>query len=277
MDHVRSVGSTRWARSMSSRAAVRPAPETSSRVGKYQDPPTGGLPDRDGMTSTTADVPRLLPPPRRPLRLRRRPRLADADWDALEPCEGWSARDVLAHVVSSQREFLAQHGIDASTSPTSTRPLDRPGGRVARPRRAGARAARRPGRRGMEYDGVFGRTTVGRVDRRRSTASTSSCTGGTSRWPRASTSASRRRARHARAARPTASATTSTTTASASPPWPLPTGADRQERVLARLGRRDADDRLSGQRAQRYSTSGRPAPAYRDRRTATLVSQRYSA
>ena len=39
----------------------------------------------------------------------------------------------------------------------------------------------------------------------------------------------------------------------------------------------DAGERLSGQRPQRYSTSGRPAPAYLDRRTATLVSQRYSA
>ena len=39
----------------------------------------------------------------------------------------------------------------------------------------------------------------------------------------------------------------------------------------------DAGERLSGHRAQRYSTSGRPAPAYLDRRTTTLVSQRYSA
>lgn len=32
------------------------------------------------------------------------------DWDAASPCEGWSARDVLAHVIDTQREFLAKHG-----------------------------------------------------------------------------------------------------------------------------------------------------------------------
>lgn len=35
---------------------------------------------------------------------------AVADWDAFSPCTGWSARDVLEHVLSTQREFLAARG-----------------------------------------------------------------------------------------------------------------------------------------------------------------------
>lgn len=34
---------------------------------------------------------------------------AITDWDAPSPCVGWSARDVLTHVISTQREFLSAH------------------------------------------------------------------------------------------------------------------------------------------------------------------------
>lgn len=34
------------------------------------------------------------------------------DWGAGSPCEGWSAADVLHHVRTTQREFLASHGLD---------------------------------------------------------------------------------------------------------------------------------------------------------------------
>ena len=87
-------------------------------------------------------------------------------WDAPSPCEGWSARDVLAHVVTSQRGFLAQRGIDASTS----HPLDvdGPTDSATDPRTAWHAHDDRmrelladPAVAGMEYDGVFGRTTVG--------------------------------------------------------------------------------------------------------------------
>lgn len=33
-----------------------------------------------------------------------------ADWSAPSPCEGWSAADVVHHVVDTQRDFLAQRG-----------------------------------------------------------------------------------------------------------------------------------------------------------------------
>jgi uncharacterized protein (TIGR03086 family) len=85
-------------------------------------------------------------------------RLDDADWGRESPCEGWSARDVLHHVVSTQRDFLAQHGVDAST------PIDL----AAEPRAAWHAHDERvralladPAVGSHEYDGVFGRTTVG--------------------------------------------------------------------------------------------------------------------
>lgn len=34
------------------------------------------------------------------------------DWEAASPCEGWSATDVLDHVVETQRDFFAGHGVD---------------------------------------------------------------------------------------------------------------------------------------------------------------------
>jgi uncharacterized protein (TIGR03086 family) len=93
-------------------------------------------------------------------------RVRASAWDAPSPCEGWSARDVLAHVVTSQRGFLAQRGIDASTS----HPLDvdHPTDSATDPRAAWHAHDERmrelladPAAAGMEYDGVFGRTTVG--------------------------------------------------------------------------------------------------------------------
>jgi uncharacterized protein (TIGR03086 family) len=84
--------------------------------------------------------------------------LADGDWGRDSPCEGWSARDVLQHVVSTQRAFLAQHDIDASTGAD----VD------ADPRAAWHAHDDRvrtlladPAVAAHEYDGVFGRTTVG--------------------------------------------------------------------------------------------------------------------
>lgn len=41
------------------------------------------------------------------------------DWAAPSPCEGWSAADVVEHVVTTQRAFLGQH-TDVGPEPTST-------------------------------------------------------------------------------------------------------------------------------------------------------------
>jgi uncharacterized protein (TIGR03086 family) len=83
-------------------------------------------------------------------------------WDDPSPCEGWSARDVLAHVIHSQRTFLAERGVDASTSADlDSDPSIDPGDawRVHLKRMRELLAD--PAVAGMEYDGVFGRTTVG--------------------------------------------------------------------------------------------------------------------
>lgn len=40
-----------------------------------------------------------------------------AAWDAPSPCEGWSARDVVRHLVRTQREFLGTHGADLGPEP----------------------------------------------------------------------------------------------------------------------------------------------------------------
>ena len=89
-------------------------------------------------------------------------RVPTAGWDAPSPCEGWSARDVLAHVIHSQRTFLADRGVDATTSVD----LDAdPGADPVEAWRAHLDRMRElladPAVAGMEYDGVFGPTTVG--------------------------------------------------------------------------------------------------------------------
>jgi len=38
-------------------------------------------------------------------------RVPPAAWGSASPCPGWSARDVLEHLVSTQRDYLAQHDL----------------------------------------------------------------------------------------------------------------------------------------------------------------------
>jgi len=38
-------------------------------------------------------------------------------WDASSPCEGWSARDVVRHLVETQRETLTDNGVDLGDEP----------------------------------------------------------------------------------------------------------------------------------------------------------------
>lgn len=82
-----------------------------------------------------------------------------ARWDTPSPCDGWSAADLLDHVMTTQRDFLAEHGH-----------------RLPDPERAGdptaawhAHAAAvtelldRPGVADTPFDGFFGPTTVGQA------------------------------------------------------------------------------------------------------------------
>lgn len=43
--------------------------------------------------------------------------LAPGDWDRPSPCEGWTARDVLAHVIDTQRDVLMRAGHDVGMPP----------------------------------------------------------------------------------------------------------------------------------------------------------------
>lgn len=93
-------------------------------------------------------------------------RVPDTQWDAPSPCEGWTARDVLAHVVASQRGFLAERGIEGA-SPTGT-DTDTDARLVTDPavawhaHDAWVRSLLAdPDVAGTQFEGVFGPTTVG--------------------------------------------------------------------------------------------------------------------
>ncbi|MDP9460825.1 MAG: maleylpyruvate isomerase family mycothiol-dependent enzyme [Actinomycetota bacterium] len=79
-------------------------------------------------------------------------------WGNLSPCGKWSAADVVGHLIGTQREFLATHGVDLGEAPDV----------AADPRAAWRRHAKRvaealsddavPAR---QFEGFFGPTTVG--------------------------------------------------------------------------------------------------------------------
>ena len=84
-------------------------------------------------------------------------RVPAAAWDSASPCEGWSARDVVRHVIETERDFLAQRGVPLAPTPLDGDPAD-----VWRAHAAALLAAHAdPAVGGLEYDGYFGRTTVG--------------------------------------------------------------------------------------------------------------------
>ena len=79
-------------------------------------------------------------------------------WTNASPCDGWTARDVLRHMVATQREFLMGHGIDLGDAPD----VDRD------PRAAWLDHAQRvceaisdDAVSATGYDGHFGPTTIG--------------------------------------------------------------------------------------------------------------------
>jgi uncharacterized protein (TIGR03086 family) len=80
---------------------------------------------------------------------------AGGDWSAPSPCEGWTARDVLGHVVDTQRQFFETH--DASLGPA---PSGEPSA-VWSSHLDAVRSAVTPDLLEREYDSMFGRTTLG--------------------------------------------------------------------------------------------------------------------
>ena len=75
-------------------------------------------------------------------------------WASPSPCAGWSAGDVVDHVVDSEREFLSRVGFDAP----SVEGLDRLA--AWRAVREAVQAVLDGAAAEREYDGYFGRTNV---------------------------------------------------------------------------------------------------------------------
>jgi uncharacterized protein (TIGR03086 family) len=78
-----------------------------------------------------------------------------AAWAAPSPCEGWTAVDVLDHVVDSQRSFLDKRGADVGLRPTGSGP-EVWATHLETVRRVTADEAFVA----EEYEGYFGRTSV---------------------------------------------------------------------------------------------------------------------
>lgn len=76
-------------------------------------------------------------------------------WTSPSPCEGWDAAAVVDHVVDTQRDFLAQRGVDTGPRPTGG-PAAVWGGHEAVVRRVAAD----DDLVGAAYDGYFGPTTL---------------------------------------------------------------------------------------------------------------------
>lgn len=81
---------------------------------------------------------------------------ARPQWDAPTPCEGWIVRDVVAHVIDTERDFLEQHDLSPGPSPDRSDPEAAWRAHSA----AVTEVVGRDGVGGTEYDGYFGRTTI---------------------------------------------------------------------------------------------------------------------
>ncbi|MPQ97122.1 TIGR03086 family protein [Modestobacter sp. I12A-02628] len=80
-----------------------------------------------------------------------------AEWESASPCTGWTARQVVGHVVETQRALLTGHGHDLGPEPDLTDP-------AAAFREHAARVLALVSRDEVAdtaYDGFFGPTTVG--------------------------------------------------------------------------------------------------------------------
>lgn len=78
------------------------------------------------------------------------------DWEAASPCEGWSARDVLEHVIGTQRDVLSDHG-----HPLAPISAEEPTQRWAEHAAAMDRVIEDDALIGTVFDGFFGPTTIG--------------------------------------------------------------------------------------------------------------------
>jgi len=80
-----------------------------------------------------------------------------AAWDAPSPCAGWTGRDVVAHVLDTQRDYLTRHGADLGDRPDLTDPAGAWRAHVSRV----AAALAVPGFVDREFEALTGSSTVG--------------------------------------------------------------------------------------------------------------------
>ncbi len=81
----------------------------------------------------------------------------DQQWDAPTPCDGWTVRDVVQHAIETERDFLERHDLSPGGAPDLAE-------LSAAWRAHSAAVAEVLGREGVaeqEFDGYFGRTTIG--------------------------------------------------------------------------------------------------------------------
>lgn len=78
-------------------------------------------------------------------------------WEAPSPCEGWTARDIVGHMVGNVDMFL---GLVGEERQSTTSADDDPVAAWAEARDAVQAALDDPAVAGREYDGAFGRTTL---------------------------------------------------------------------------------------------------------------------
>jgi uncharacterized protein (TIGR03086 family) len=81
----------------------------------------------------------------------------DGSWDVPTPCEEWTARDVVGHVIDTQRDFLQRQGLDTGPAPDLAEPPA--AWRTQRDHVVAVLGSE--GVADREYDGYFGRTTIG--------------------------------------------------------------------------------------------------------------------
>jgi uncharacterized protein (TIGR03086 family) len=79
------------------------------------------------------------------------------DWSNPSPCDGWTARDVVAHVIDVHAMMLRPLSIGRRDAPT---PGDDPLGAFRAARADVQRVLDDPALADTEYDGMFGRTRV---------------------------------------------------------------------------------------------------------------------
>ena len=80
---------------------------------------------------------------------------ATTDWSAPSPCEGWTAADVVDHVVDTERDYLSRMDVAMPDRPTGSPEA------VWAAHLAAVRPLVTEELRAREYDGFFGRTTIG--------------------------------------------------------------------------------------------------------------------